>query len=95
MSVEVTKDTRSKKQKWIDYLEEKLNEEREKVKGYEEIARLHSAYISILLQKLGATKDSPITITKEDVTEAMQKYEVRALYETTDSTLKIYCEVIK
>ncbi len=78
-----------------DALSKMVNVEREKIKGYEEIARLHSAYISILLQKLGATKDSPITITKEDVAEAMQKYEARALYEPTDNCWKIYCEVIE
>ena len=55
--------------------------EREKVAGYEQIAKLHAAYIAFLLQKLGATKGSPITITKEDVAEAM-KLEVRGL---TDS----------
>ena len=46
--------------------------EREKVAGYEQLAKLHAAYIAFLLQKLGATKDNPITITKEDVAGAME-----------------------
>ena len=46
--------------------------EREKVAGYEQLAKLHAAYIAFLLQKMGATKDNPITITKEDVAGAME-----------------------
>lgn len=46
--------------------------ERERVAGYEQLAKLHAAYIAVLLQKLGATKDTPITITKEDVAGAME-----------------------
>lgn len=72
-----------------------VNGEREKVKGYEEIAKVHSAYIAILLQKLGATKDNTITITAPEVTEAMHKYEARAMFEPTDNSWKIYCEVIE
>lgn len=53
-----------------------LENEREKVAGYEQLARVHTAYIGVLIGRLGATKDNPITITKDDVAEAM-KYEVR------------------
>ena len=53
-----------------------VSDEREKVAGYEQIAKLHAAYIAHLLRKLGATKDNPVTITKDDVAEAM-KLEVR------------------
>lgn len=52
--------------------------EREKVAGYEQLAKLHAAYIAFLLQKLGATKEAPVTITKEDAAEAM-KLKVLAL----------------
>ena len=53
-----------------------VNDEREKVAGYEQIAKLHAAYIAHLLAKLGATKENPVTITRDDVAEAM-KLEVR------------------
>lgn len=66
-----------------------IADEREKVAGYEQIAKLHSAYITVLLQKLGATKDSPATITNEEVTEAMKK-EARGI--PTGEGWKLYVE---
>ena len=68
-------------------------EEREKVVGYEQIAKVHSAYISILLNKLGATKDSMITITASEVAEAMTKYEARAVQ--AEEGYSLYCEVVE
>ena len=59
-------------------LRKMVGETREQVAGYEQLAKLHAAYIAFLLQKLEATKDNPIAITKEDVAEAM-KLEVRGL----------------
>lgn len=76
-----------------DRLIKMVNEEREKVKGYEEIAKVHSAYISILLKKLGVTKDNMITITASEVTEALKKYETRVI--RVDGGYSLYCEVIK
>ena len=69
-----------------------INDEREKVAGYEQIAKVHSAYISILLKKLGATKDNIITITAEEVREALRKYEARAML--AEEGYRLYCEVI-
>ena len=66
-----------------------VNDEREKVAGYEQIAKLHAAYIAYLLQKLGATKETPVTITKDDVAEAM-KLEVRGA--TCNEGFKLYIE---
>lgn len=63
--------------------------EREKVAGYEQLAKLHAAYIAFLLQKLGATKDNPITITKEDVAGAME-LEVLGLHD--GEGFKLYIE---
>ena len=65
-------------------------EAREKVAGYEQIARVHSAYISILLNKLGATEDKPITILATEVTEALKKYEARAI--GVEGGFALYCE---
>ena len=68
-------------------------EEREKVRGYEEIAKVHSAYISILLKRLGAKEDKPAIITAEEVKEALGKYEARAM--PTEDGYGLYCEVIE
>ena len=69
-----------------------INDEREKMAGYEQIAKVHSAYISILLNKLGATKDNIITITAEEVRGALRKYEARAML--TEEGYSLYYEVI-
>ncbi len=69
-----------------------IADERAKVAGYEQIAKLHSAYISILLKKLGATEDNMITITAEEVKEALKKYEARAIQ--VEGGYSLYCEVI-
>lgn len=60
----------------IAKLKQMVEHEREKVAGYQQIAELHSAYIAVLLKRLGATKDKPIIIDSLDVCEAM-KCEVR------------------
>ena len=78
---------------WYRYYEELIAKEREKVKGYKELATVHSAYISILLEKLGATKDSMITIKPSEVTEAIQKYETRVM--PAEDGYGLYYEVIK
>ena len=56
-----------------------IAEEREKVRGYEEVAKVNSAYISILLKRLGATEEKPIDIKAPEITEALQNCEARAL----------------
>jgi uncharacterized protein (UPF0371 family) len=45
--------------------------EREKSAGHEELAKIQNAYIAILLKKLGATNETPVTITNEDVKEVL------------------------
>ena len=50
-----------------------IAEEREKVAGYEQLAKVHSAYISILLNKLEATNsDNAITINAEEVKRSLK-----------------------
>ena len=83
----------AKIQKRNDKLVTMVAEERKKVKGYEQLAKLHSAYISILLNKLGATKDNMITITSAEVTEALKKCEARAMQ--TEDGFNLYCEVVE
>lgn len=72
-------------------LKEMLMTEREKVAGYEQVAKVHSAYISILLKKLGATKDNTVIITDSEIKEALNKYEARAI--KTEDGWGLYCEV--
>lgn len=71
----------------------RIAEERQKVSGYEEIAKVYSAYIAILLNKLGATKDNTITITAGEVTKALKMYEARAIQ--VDGGYGLYCDAIK
>ena len=79
----------------MDKQKEKLKKmllaEREKVAGYEQVAKVHSAYISILLKKLGAIKDNTVTITDSEIKEALNKYEARAV--KTEDGWGLYCEV--
>ena len=70
-----------------------IADERAKVAGYEQIAKVHSAYISILLIELGATKDNMITITASEVKEALEKYETRAIQ--VDGGYSLYFEGYK
>ena len=55
-----------------------IAEEREKVAGYEQIAKVHSAYIAILLKRLRATKENAVDINSQEIAEAIEKDEVRA-----------------
>lgn len=60
-----------------DKLREMNARERQKVAGHEELANIQTAYIALLLKKLGADKDNAVTITKEDVSEVIAKDIVR------------------
>lgn len=93
MSLAVLKkreDARSRREKWDDYQAEQFEILKGKIAGYEEVAQVHSAYISILLKKLGATEDNMVTITPSEVTEALKKYEARAV--NTGEGWGLYCE---
>ena len=56
-----------------------IAQEREKVAGYEQIAKVHSAYIAILLKRLRATADNKVIISAGEVKEALTHYEARAV----------------
>lgn len=80
-----------------DKLRKMLADEREKVaryedgEGYEGVYRIQNAYIAVLLSKMGATKENPVTILKEEITKAMEHYEVRAGIDE-DGAWKFYVE---
>ena len=87
-------DARSRREKWDDYQAEQFEKEKEKVAGYEQLAKVHSAYISIILKKLGATdRYKAISFTRAEVKEALEKNETRALID--GDGYKLYCEVIE
>ena len=75
-------------------LKQMLEDEREKVKGYEEVVKLHSAYISILLHRMKATEENSVVITKEEVKHAMKHFEARAI-PTSAGVWAFYCEEAK
>lgn len=70
---------KSRQQKWIDELQDQLDKEKAKIAGYEEMAKVYSAYIYLLLKKLEATKDSVVTFKKDEIQEAIQNCGIRAL----------------
>lgn len=74
-------------------LKQMVEEERQKVKAYEQIAKVHSAYISILLKRLGAAQDNPQTFTKAEIKEALEHYEARGI--PLEDGYSLYCEVIE
>lgn len=88
----MVKKERTEMDKQKDKLKRMLIAEREKVAGYEQVAKVNSAYISILLKRLGATTDNKIEIKASEITEALARYgtfavateEGFALYYTDD-----------
>ena len=90
---EKRKAERQRIKEWHKYYELIIATEKDARKGYEELAKLHSAYITMLLQKLGATEENPITIKASEVTEALKKYEARAMQ--AEDGFSLYCEEVK
>lgn len=82
-----------RKERWINFQGRLLAAEREKVAGHEELAKVHSAYITILLNKLGATEENKVTITDEEIKEALVRYEARAV--KAEGGWSLYCEAIE
>ncbi len=89
----------AKLKKQNDKLRKMLADEREKVaryedgEGYEGVYRIQNAYIAVLLSKMGATEENPVTILKEDITKAMEHYDVRAGV-SEDGSWKFYVKEI-
>ena len=81
-----TKDTLRRKN---EKLLEMVKTEREKNAGYEQLAKVHSAYIAFLLIKLGATEESGVSISDADIKEMLEKYEVRGY--RSEGVTSIYC----
>lgn len=78
----------SRNEKWELHWEDQLKAEQQKIDGYKEVAKVNSAYISILLKRLGATEDNKVDVKATEITEALEKYETRA--EAIDGGFALY-----
>lgn len=81
--------TKSQNEKLLKMVEA----ERQKTDGYNQIIKMYSAYISILLQRLGATKDNAVLMKNSDIKYALNSFEARVL--TSDDGWNLYFEQIK
>ena len=70
-----------------------LESEKQKAKAYNKIFQIHSAYVAILLKKMGADKDNAVTLTTEEVMSAKEKLEARATVEA-EGVYKLFYEEI-
>ena len=73
---------------WHAYYENCIAADKEMIRGCEQVAQVHSAYISILLKRLGATEGNAVVISPQEISEAMKKELPRANVE--DGTYKLY-----
>lgn len=71
---------------------EKIEYERERVKAYEEVVKIYGVYISLLLQRLDASKQKPVTISKSEIAEGLEKLAARAV--PKESGFDLYFEEI-
>ena len=82
-----------KVKKQNDRLLKMIAEERQKVVGYEQVAQVNSAYIAILLKRLGATEDNKVDIQASEVSEALTKYITWAT--ATEGGFALYYDEVK
>ncbi len=78
-------------QKKNEQLFKMVNDEREKTAGYEQVARLYTAYISILLRMLNATEEKRVTIKGTDIKEALERFVASATYDTENDVYSLWC----
>ena len=74
--------------KKLEKMKQRYETEREKVKAYEQIIQIHSAYMGILLKALGATEEKPFEYTHEAVTNAMENINAMAI--PTENGFKLF-----
>lgn len=89
MAIKAKEAARRKRQN--EKLRRMLEEEKKSVAGYEELKKIQSAYVAILLKKLGATEDNPVMITSDEIKEALAQDNVRAIIEDV-GVWKFYCK---
>jgi hypothetical protein len=62
--------------------------------GYKELSQIQNAYIAVTLKRMGATEENPVPIINDEITEAMDKLEVRAVV-GDNGEWKFYVEELK
>ena len=82
-----------KLQKKLDKMKSRYEDERERVKAYTQIMQMYGAYMAVMLQALGATKDKPFRLEHTAVTTALENYETRVI--PTDGGFDMYVEELK
>ena len=88
-----TKQELEQERKRNDRLLKMVKAEREKVAGYEQVAKVHSAYIAIFLKKLGANRSNAVCIRAEEVADALKSLETRAI-SGEDGAWHLYFEMV-
>ena len=71
-----------------------LEEERQTVSRYKELSKIQNAYVAVALKKIGATKENPVPIINEEITEAIDRLDVRAVI-GDNGEWKFYVEELK
>lgn len=74
---------------WHAYYENRIAADKEKIRGYEQLANVHSAYIAILLKRLGATEDSAVSIQPQEIADAIEKAVVKVTI-SEDGTYNLF-----
>lgn len=70
-----------------------VRDAKEREIGYEQIARMYTAYISVLLNRLGATEGNEVVITGEDIDNALSSCLARASYNSDKDEYSLWCTV--
>ena len=68
-----------------------VRDAKEREIGYEQIAKMYNAYISVLLNRLGATEGNEVVITGEDIANALSSCLARASYNSDKDEYSLWC----
>lgn len=79
--------------KKLDKMKDRFEEERERVKAYKQIAEIYGAYMAVLLNSLGATRDKPFQMTHVDIAKALETLETRAM--PSETGFEMYVDSVK
>ena len=82
-----------KLQQKLEKMKARFEEERERVKAYEQIVKIYGAYMAVLLSALGATKDKPFSMKHSDITRGLEELETRAV--SNDDGFDLFAEEVK
>lgn len=72
-------DNQEKLRKRLEKMKARYEDERGRVKAYEQIVKMYSAYMAVLLNALSAVKDKPFKLKHSEITKGLEEFEVRAI----------------